>query len=105
MSTIPLPPYLRRIQQSWLWQMVALPFLVVFVGFLVAQGCLSNGVFHIGEHCFETALTATLLSIAANFISGHSVGSKEFNPDGTSNKAVAKVATMPESDKTSSLTN
>lgn len=89
MGTVPLPPWLRRIQQSWLWQVIALPLLLGFGGSMLSMGCLANGIQNISHACLMGAINSTLISFATVVISGHSAGSASFNSDGTVNAAAA----------------
>lgn len=94
MATVPLPPVLRRIQQSWLYQALLVPFVVGFGGFLLADGCLSGGVFSVSPACLKTAFSAWVVSAITVFVSGKSVGTPEFKADGTPNKTVENIVTV-----------
>ena len=94
MPTVPLPPWLRRIQQSFLWQFVGLPIIVGFFGALTVNGCLAHGLFAIDTACLEGATSSTLISFLTVAISGHSPGSDSFKNDGTVNEAVKQTAAI-----------
>ena len=96
MGTVPLPPWLRKWQQGWLYQTVLVPFVVGFGGFLLADGCLKDGIFSIQTSCLESAFSGFVVSLITVFISGKSVGSAEFHPDGTPNTTVANVVKVQE---------
>lgn len=89
---MPLPPLLRRVQQSYYWQFICLPVLIGFGGALVANGCLAHGLFDIDPVCLKTALSSTILSFLTVLISGHSPNSASFNSDGTENQVVKQVS-------------
>ena len=91
MGTVPLPPWLRKWQQTWYFQALLVPFVVGFGGFLIADGCLSDGIFSLHKACLESALNGWIISVITVFISGKSVGSPDFHPDGTPNTTVANV--------------
>jgi hypothetical protein len=93
----PLPPWARRIQQTWLFQVVALPIFLGFGSAIMVQGCLANGIEHIQRACLMGAINSTIISFVTVIVSGHSVASPAFHDDGSSNKAVAEVveATKP----------
>ena len=94
MGNIPLPPWLRRWQQTWYYQALLVPFIVGYGGFLIAGGCLSNGLFAMHKECLESAFSGFAVSLVTVFITGKSVGSPSFNTDGTSNTTVANVVTV-----------
>jgi hypothetical protein len=94
MGTVPLPPWLRAWQQTWYYQALLVPFVVGFGGFLVADGCLSGGIFAITLACAKSAFSGYLVSLATVFISGKSVGSPDFKTDGTANKTVENIVTI-----------
>jgi hypothetical protein len=90
MATVPLPPWLRRCQQSWYWQNAALPVFVGFLGSLTLQGCMSD-VFAISLVCVKGAANATILTLLTSWVKGHSVGSSDFKSDGTELPAAPKL--------------
>jgi hypothetical protein len=100
MGNVPLPPWLRRWQQGWLYQAVLVPFVVGFGGFLLADGCLKDGIFSIQMPCLESAFSGFVISLITVFISGKSVGSAEFHADGTPNTTVANVVKVQEAVET-----
>ena len=91
MADMPLPPWLRKIQQSYYWQVLCLPLLVGFGGALLTNGCLARGIFDIDVACLKGAVSSYILMTIGIYISGHSPGSASFNADGTPNQTVAKV--------------
>jgi hypothetical protein len=93
-GTVPLPAWLRRWQQSFTYQVVLVPFIVGFGGFLLADGCLKDGIFAISKTCVESAFSGYVVSMITVFVSGKSVGSAEFKPDGTTNATVANVVAI-----------
>jgi hypothetical protein len=82
MPTVPLPPWLRRWQQWWLYQNAIMPIAVGFVSSLVLQGCLKD-LFHIEFDCVHTAVNACGSSLLTAWVKGHSAGSSDFKTDGT----------------------
>ena len=91
MGTVSLPPWIRRIQQGYVYQLLLVPFIVGFGGFLLADGCLKDGIFAISKTCVESAFSGYVVSMITVFVSGKSVGSPEFHSDGTPNQTVANV--------------
>jgi hypothetical protein len=89
-STVPLPPYLRRLQQSWWWQAFLLPVTVGFLGSITLQGCLSD-IFSISMICVKGAVNATILTLLTSWVKGHSAGSSDFKSDGTTLDAAPKL--------------
>lgn len=94
---MPLPPWMRRYQQTWYWQNFVMPLLVGFLGSLILQGCLKD-VFHISMSCVQAATNGCILSLVTAWVKGHSTGSVSFNPDGTPNDTVQKVVAMQKTD-------
>lgn len=94
MNYIPMPPWMRVIQQSYIWQFVCLPVLLGFGRAILVSGCLSHGIDHMERECVMGAVSTTISSLLAVIISGHSTGSASFHADGTRNKLVEKVAEM-----------
>ena len=94
MGTVPLPAWMRRIQQTYAYQALLVPFVVGFGGFLIADGCLTGGIFNMQRACLESALNGWIISVITVFISGKSVGSPDFHPDGTPNTTVANVVAV-----------
>ena len=90
-TTVPMPAWMRRSQQSWWWQVVGLPALLGFGGSLLLKGCLTGGLENIQSACLWSALDATLISFLTVLISGHSPGSVNFAVDGTSIPAAIKL--------------
>ena len=90
MATVPLPPWLRRIQQSWYWGRFALPVLVGFIGSLTLQGCMAD-IFAISVVCVKGAVNATVLTLLTSWVKGHSEGSSDFKSDGTPLEAAPKL--------------
>jgi hypothetical protein len=90
MSTVPLPPWLRRCQQSWYWQNAALPITVGFVGSLYQQGCMSD-IFAISMVCVKGAVNSIVLTLITSWVKGHSIGSSDFKSDGTVIDAAPKL--------------
>jgi hypothetical protein len=90
MPTVPLPPWMRRIQQSFWWQIAMLPMLVGFLGSLILQGCLAD-VFAISLGCVKGAVNATVLTLLTSWVKGHSSGSSDFKSDGTPLDAAPKL--------------
>lgn len=89
---MPLPPLLRRWQQTWMWQVIGLPISVGFLTSTVTNGCLSHGIFAMDMECLKNSISATIVAFIAVLISGHSPNSPSFHDDGTPNKAVEQVA-------------
>ena len=87
----PLPPWARRIQQAWFFQVICLPIVIGFSSAILAQGCLANGIEHLQKVCVMAAINSTIVSFVTVIVSGHSVGSPAFHSDGSENKAVAEV--------------
>jgi hypothetical protein len=94
MGTVPLPAWLRRWQQGWFYQAALVPFVVGFGGFLLADGCLKDGIFSIQMPCLESAFSGFVVSLITVFVTGKSVGSPDFHPDGTANTTVANVVAV-----------
>jgi len=94
MPTVPLPPWLRKIQQSWYWQFLGLPLLVGFGGSMVTMGCLKDGIQNVAPACFWGAVNTTIISFFTVLISGHSPGSASFEPNGTTNTPVENLVTI-----------
>ena len=90
MGTVPLPPWLRRWQQTWYWQNAALPITVGFLGSLYQQGCMSD-IFAISMVCVKGAVNATVLTLLTSWVKGHSAGSSDFRSDGTPIPAAPKL--------------
>lgn len=90
MSTVPLPPWMRRIQQAWLYQNLAMPIGVGFFSSLILQGCLSD-LFNIQFTCVHTAVNACASSLLTAWVKGHSVGSSDFRSDGNPIPAASKL--------------
>jgi hypothetical protein len=90
MATVPLPPWLRRCQQSWYWQNFALPIVVGFLGSITLQGCMAD-VFSISMVCVKGAANATMLTLLTSWVKGHSTGSSDFRSDGTVLEAAPKL--------------
>jgi hypothetical protein len=88
---VPLPPILRRAQQSWLWQVIGLPVSVGFGSAILVQGCLAHGFENLQRACVMAALDGTLVSFLTVVISGHSPGSPSFKSDGTVIEAAPKL--------------
>lgn len=93
MGTVPLPPWLRRIQQTWYWQNFALPIGVGFLGSFALQGCLSD-IFNIQANCIHIAINSTVTSLLTAWVKGHSVGSSDFKSNGTPLAAAPKLKEM-----------
>jgi hypothetical protein len=90
MATVPLPPWLRRIQQSWYWQNLIMPIGVGFLGTLTLQGCLTD-VFNVSMVCVKGAVNGVILTLITSFVKGHSAGSSDFKSDGTTLDAAPKL--------------
>src|SRR5262245_5405226 len=90
MPEVPLPPLLRRFQQSWYWQSLLLPFLVGFGGSLLLQGCLGD-LGNLQQKCIWAAFNGYLISLITSWIKGHSLGSASFAADGTKIAAVGQL--------------
>jgi hypothetical protein len=89
MGDVPLPPWMRRIQQSFYWQFIVLP---VLVGFGVAlTPCIGKGIQNIEAVCAWGAVNTCITSLITQFVSGHSIGSASFKPTGEPNKVVENV--------------
>lgn len=82
MGTVPLPPWLRNLQQSALWQDICLPILTGFGGALVLHGCFGKGIENIDRACVMLALNTLLLTWLTSIVKGHSVGSASFDAAG-----------------------
>jgi hypothetical protein len=91
MMDTPLPPAVRRVQQSWYWQALGLPLSLGFGSAILVQGCLANGIDHISRACVMSALSGALISFLTVLVSGHPPGSSDFHSDGTPNKTVQDV--------------
>jgi hypothetical protein len=91
---VPLPPWLRKIQQSWLWQFIGLPLSLGFGSAMLLDGCLANGIDHIQRACVMGAISTTVISFLTVVISGHSVNSASFYPNGKPNEMVAQVVAV-----------
>lgn len=89
MPDAPLPPWMRKIQQSYYWQYILLPVLVGF-GVAIAP-CITKGIQNIEAVCLWGAVNTCVSSFIVQLVSGHSAGSASFNPDGTKNVQVAVV--------------
>jgi hypothetical protein len=94
MNDIPMPPWMRVIQQSYIWQFVCLPILLGFGSAILVGGCLSHGIDNIERECIMGAVSTTIVSLLTVIISGHSTNSASFHTDGTPNKLVEQVAEM-----------
>ena len=90
----PLPPWLRRIQQTYLAQVVVLPILTGFGSAILIGGCLANGIDHITRTCVMGAINSTMAAFLTAILSGHSPQSASFNPDGTKNLSVEMLSTQ-----------
>lgn len=80
---VPLPPLLRKWQQTWLWQVLGLPLVVGFGSAMLVSGCLKDGIQNITTVCVWGALNSTLVSFLTVVFSGHPPGSSDFKSDGT----------------------
>lgn len=80
---VPLPPWARKIQQAWAFQVLFWPILLGFGSAVLIQGCLANGIENISRACLMGALNSTLVSFLTVIFSGHSPGSSDFKADGT----------------------
>ena len=87
MPTVTLPPWLRRIQQSWYFQLILQPILVGALPIFI--GCAGMSMENLSIHCVKLSLGAGLIALLIAF--QHSTGSASFKPDGTPNEAVEKV--------------
>jgi hypothetical protein len=83
----PLPPWLRRVQQTYLAQVVVLPILMGFGSSMLISGCIADGIDHITRACVMGSINSTLAAFLTAVFSGHSPGSASFNKDGTKKDA------------------
>ena len=88
--TVPMPPWMRRVQQSFYWQNIFLPTAVGFGGSLIIQGCLGQ-LDNIQKSCVVAAFHSTVLTWITAWVKGHSTGSTSFAADGTDIAAAPKL--------------
>lgn len=89
---VPMPPWMRQIQQTWAWQVLGLPIIVGFLTAAITNGCLAHGIFDMDMVCLKSSVSGTIISFITVLMSGHSPNSPSFHDDGSPNKAVEQVA-------------
>lgn len=89
-TTVPMPAWLRKIQQSWMYQVVILPTVIGFGGALLLQGCLAD-LANIQRACVMTALNGFIIAVLTSFLKGHAPGSTNFASDGSTIPAAEKL--------------
>lgn len=93
-TTVPMPAWLRKIQQGWAYQAVILPAVIGFGGSLMLQGCLIDGIDNISRKCAMAALNGFLISLFTSFLKGHSPGSASFASNGDPIPAAVQIKEM-----------
>lgn len=94
MADISLPPWMRRIQQTWYWQKFLQPMGVGFATAVVLQGCLGHGIEHIEMPCMVGAGNSMITALITKWTAGHSQGSTAFASDGTPIAAAPKLKAL-----------
>lgn len=88
---MPLPPWLRKLQQQWWFQFLILPALIAATPGFVR--CAGDNFANLSLTCFTESGKQIVYTIGVYLIAAfsHSSGSASFNTDGTVNKQVQEI--------------
>jgi len=95
MATVNLPPWLRRIQQSWWFLLIVQPFFGAALPVLYTS---SDGFSNVTHNDIKACLIAGGLTLYASY--QKSFGSDSFNKDGTDNLQVKEVVEADSANRT-----
>jgi hypothetical protein len=84
---VSLPPFLRRLQQSPLVQLILIPAIITAVPAVIQ--CAGNDFANMSLSCLKLGAAAAVVYIVGML--QHSPGSATFNANGTDNQQVAEV--------------
>ena len=86
-----LPPFLRKIQQSYLFHFLIMPAILAAIPAFMK--CAGENFENLSVDCFMTGgkLALGYIAIYLYSIMQHPPGSPLFNPDGSTNKQVQEV--------------
>jgi len=86
MPTVNIPPWLRKLKQSWWFQLIVQPFVVAAMPVLYLS---SNGFADITSNSIKAAVIAGGSSLYSAYQKGFNDPS--YNPSGTDNQQIAEV--------------